>query len=380
MMAIRQIAKKSMRMVKHAGQGIAYDFERKYYAQRRPIKPRTINLLVNDICNSRCVMCLIWKQKRDEELTPDELSQILRDPLFSEIRSVGVSGGEPTLRKDLPQLYEAMCKTLPKLKGTGIITNAIREKDVIERITQSAEICKAHGVTYTVMVSLDGVGEFHDKNRGREGNFESAVNVIRHFRDQTNLPLFIGCTVTKTNVWNMDETLDFCQKEGVYVRFRIAEFIKRLYNEGETTVIRNFDDDERYYLELFFARLEMAYEQDPKVQRTYRNIRNMISGASNRQMGCPYQSRAVVLDCRGQLQYCAPKSKIIGNALNESAQEIYNGNLAERRRILRHDCPTCIHDYHAPITFSEFMDDASARFWRKSLGVNSGLKISRFFS
>src|SRR5436309_696308 len=65
--------------------------------QYLPPKPTVIQFPINDICNSRCVMCNIWERKRDKEITPQELRQILADPLFREVRYVGMSGGEPTL-------------------------------------------------------------------------------------------------------------------------------------------------------------------------------------------------------------------------------------------------------------------------------------------
>lgn len=42
------------------------------------------------------------------------------------------------------------------------------------------------------------------------------------------------------------------KKNSIYGRFRVAEFIKRLYNENKSSVIRNFNDDEVYHLILFF--------------------------------------------------------------------------------------------------------------------------------
>ena len=50
------------------------DLRRRWLSNRLPSKPTTLNLLVNDICNSRCVMCNIWQQKRDIELTPEQLA------------------------------------------------------------------------------------------------------------------------------------------------------------------------------------------------------------------------------------------------------------------------------------------------------------------
>lgn len=348
-------------------------------------KPVVINFNANDICNSKCTMCNIWTRKKDTEISPDEFAQILSDPLYSEVKHIGVTGGEPTLRDDLPALYDAACRTLPNLKGMSSITNAIRAKDVIQRLEEAAAICTKYGKSFSVMVSLDGYGEMHDKVRGREGNFESALQVIRHFKNNTNIPVTVGCTITKDNVWYVEDLWDFLREEGIYGRFRVAEYIQRLYNDDLTDKIRAFDEDEKYHLALFFKKIELVYEQDPMYQRTYRSIHQMLLGGK-RKIACPYQSEGIVLDCRGNIAYCAPKSDLVGNGLETSSWQIYQDNIAARNAILDHDCESCIHDYHAPATKKETQEFVNRVFWKNMIlkggkwpydRLLSGLKVKK---
>jgi MoaA/NifB/PqqE/SkfB family radical SAM enzyme/polysaccharide pyruvyl transferase WcaK-like protein len=363
----------SLRKLRSLSQLTFQDVRLNLLGQVFPLKPTTLNLLASDTCNSRCQMCSIWKRKRNKEFTPDELALILSNPLFSNLRYVGVSGGEPTLRRDLPEVYRVLVQKHPPIHGTGIITNAIRKDDVIVRTLESANVCREAGVPFNVMVSLDGIGEIHDRVRGREGNFESAVAVIRHFRDETDIPISIGCTVTKDNVWHVDDVLDFCRSEGVYGRFRVAEFIRRLYNEEQAEYIRSFTEREAYHLGLFFAKLGYTYEKSPAIRRTYRSIRRMLMEGAERSIKCPWQSTAVTLDCRGQLLYCAPRSPVLGSCLEESAQELYLRSIEERKAILRRDCSNCIHDYHADETVSEWWSDRKDRVWRRRLSLDKAL-------
>ena len=372
--------RRALRLAPKAGRIIWHDIRANHLGRYWPLKPRTLNLLVNDICNSRCQMCRVWQQKRDVEITPQELTQILQDPLFAQLRYVGVSGGEPTLRPDLAQIFHVLAQKEPRLRGVGIITNAIRAQTVIERILASAEICRKAGVRFNVMVSLDGIGDVHDRIRGRQGNFESALRVLRFFRDRTDIPVSFGCTITKDNVWHVDELLDFAREEGLYGRFRVAEFIQRLYNEKQIEVIRNFTPLEAYHLGLFFAKLERTFESNPLYRRTYRNIRAMLMDGAPRAIGCPYQTQDVVLDCRGRLLYCSPRSPVLGSALTTSARRLYLDNLDIRRQIVTHHCPHCIHDYHAPATIREMKQQAAAHWWRRRLGVRSALARSRRLS
>lgn len=312
-------------------------------------KPTILNLLINDVCNSKCVMCNIWKMKIDKEISPEELNQILDDKLFSDLAYVGISGGEPTLRDDLPKLVDVI-SVKQSVKGLGIITNGIQSKKIIGAIDKCNDICKKHKKRFGVMVSIDGLHGIHDNIRGRKNNFDSALEVISHVRDN-GINLTLGCTVVKENVFAVDALLDYCIRNNLYVRFRIGEFINRLYNDDKVESIRNFSYEERYHLALFFFRLEHLYEKNPNVKETYRNIRYMLFEGGTRQSGCPYQTNAVTLDCRGNLIYCSPKSPVLGSCQDTSAISIYKGNISVREKIISSYCSDCIHDYHAPPSY-----------------------------
>src|SRR5262245_13783982 len=165
--------------------------------------PTVIQFPINDICNSKCQMCHIWERKRDHEVTPAELARILDNPLFREVREIGINGGEPTLRKDLAELVQTAIAGLPKLRGVSLITNAIQERKVLKVAAELGRVCADSGVYLDVMVSLDGIGEVHDKVRGVAGNFESANRVIDELLQSPRVgSCRIGCTLIRENVYD----------------------------------------------------------------------------------------------------------------------------------------------------------------------------------
>ncbi|WP_158838010.1 polysaccharide pyruvyl transferase family protein [Polaribacter sp. L3A8] len=329
-------------------------------------KPSVLNLNIIDSCNSKCTMCNIWKQDEALEISPEELGNVLRDPLFSELKHVGVTGGEPTLREDLPEIYMSIIDAVPNLEGVSIITNAIESEDVLNRIKKIKAICDEQNIPFSAMVSIDGVGKAHDNVRGVKGNFETAIKVFKYLENELKIPTSFGCTISKLNVWDADDLLYYVKKHNMYGRFRIAESINRLYNQDRGKVIRNFDEDETYNLILFFEKLKRTYETENTYQRTYSSIQNMLQGG-DRLIGCPYHKNGVVLGSKGQLSYCAPKSKEIGNATETSAIDLYKKNVKEKKRILKENCKSCIHDYHAPITYREQKNNFEEEFYAKIL-------------
>ncbi|MEJ1237888.1 polysaccharide pyruvyl transferase family protein [Chryseolinea sp. T2] len=378
--AMKRISKlvkafKSRMMSSKPGQNVKFWRDYKRFNKSGPFlranriqdKPSVINLNANDICNSKCVMCNIWQQKQDYEITPKDLYNILSNDLFSEVRAIGITGGEPTLRADIHELYAAAIDALPKLEGLSIITNAIKSDDVIERIDRIHRLCLDRSISFSMMVSVDGVGTVHDSVRRREGNFESAIRVLEYFNKKIDTT--IGCTISTVNVWDVDELLFFVQKRGYKARFRIAEFIKRLYNE-DLTVIRNFDADETYHLLLFFHKLMFNYEKNPLYLRTYKSIINQLMGGK-RLIECPYQKGGMVLNSRGEIAYCAPKSKIIGSGLLGDSSQVYYDNLDEKRTILKNYCDSCIHDYHDQFTSEGKFLIKKDTFWKRHLSLDS---------
>lgn len=335
-----------------------------------------VNFNANDICNSRCVMCNIWKQKKTYEVTPEDLKKILKDALYQEVKHIGITGGEPTLRKDLALLYQAIFETLPNIEGASIITNCIRSEDVIARVEEVLAVCAQYNKEFSMMVSLDGVGPVHENVRRIKGNFDSAIKVLTHFKNK-GINITTGTTISKVNVWEVDELLDFFKENDIHGRFRIAEFINRLYNNDNSDIIRNFDEDEKYHLILFFYKLILNYEKNGTYQRTYKSIINILAGG-DRLISCPYRTNGVVLNSRGDLSYCAPKSEVLGNAIEESSYALYRENLSEKERIFKEDCSNCIHDYHAPLSYDEKVKEFDEVRWRLKLSFEPDCSLSYF--
>ena len=318
-----------------------------WVAQHVPMKPTVIQLPVNDICNGRCVMCNIWQRKRDKEITPEELRRILTDPLFGEVQYVGINGGEPTLRADLPDVGRALIESLPKLRGLNVITNAVQAQQVIERVAALAEVAQSGDVAFEVNVSLDGIGDDHDRNRGVTGNFASAVEVINRLR-QAGVSVSVGCTLTPVNCYAADDVLLWCEENGIGKwKFRLGVPIKRTYNDGYAEH-HPFTPEQRFHLIMFFDKLAHRRNMNPAHRRFYRSLVQQLAFGASRQAGCDWRSRGVTLDATGSLSYCSVQSPILGSALTGSARGILKKGLPQRRRILQEHCDRCRHDLLGP--------------------------------
>ncbi len=322
-----------------------FDYYKRYEEYPAPGKPEVLQFPINDICNSRCQMCNIWQQKKDKEITPAEIRQVLADPLFSELRNVGLNGGEPTLRRDIGEVAAAVVETLPKISDIHLITNAILFEKCAEGIRQISAVCRPAGVNLHVMVSLDGVGAVHDTIRGRPGNFESAVKLLDYVKSSDLADkLLIGCTMSRDNIYGMEDLLTWCRENGIHGRFRVAIPHQRLYSQDfpHPTML---DEDRKFHLANFLDQLRLHYEQDDQRQQFYRSLREQILHNTPRRAGCKWKSHGATLGPRGELAYCAVESKTLGNAIEQSPSMLYWENTDHLREIQETKCANCLHDY-----------------------------------
>ena len=85
------------------------------------LKPLKLRMGLTNRCNSRCIMCNIWKMADNEapyletELRTDEYEKIFasNSRFFSRLSHIALTGGEPTLREDIHEFTDAFKKILP---------------------------------------------------------------------------------------------------------------------------------------------------------------------------------------------------------------------------------------------------------------------------
>jgi polysaccharide pyruvyl transferase WcaK-like protein/MoaA/NifB/PqqE/SkfB family radical SAM enzyme len=290
-------------------------------------------------------MCHIWKQKRDTEISPADLRKVLANPLFRRVTSVGINGGEPTLRKDLAELAAAAGDALPRLERFNLITNAIVPKRVMPAIDALADLCAARGLHLDVMVSLDGIGEVHDRVRGIRGNFASAVEVLDHVQAHAGVhSTRIGCTVIRENVHHVEEVLHWCRSRALYARFRLGIPHKRLYG-ADLVAPFALTWDERFHFANFLDYLYLHYEREEGRRAFYRSLRDQVIYDAPRTAGCSWKNEGVTLLHDGGLAYCAVESRTLGNAIAEDAGSLYWSNADHLASIVSDKCRNCHHDY-----------------------------------
>jgi len=157
-------------------------------------------------CNLKCIHC--YAQSRDIEYA-DELTTQQGKELIDDLAQFGspvilFSGGEPTMRKDLPELaMHARDKGMRAVISTN--GTLIDEK--------MAKVLKDIGLSY-VGVSLDGMRETNDKFRGVPGAFDAALQGMRNCKKE-GIKVGLRFTINKKNAQDIPAIFDLLEKEGI---------------------------------------------------------------------------------------------------------------------------------------------------------------------
>ncbi len=217
-----------------------FDYKRKRWFGYKNFQPMTVTYSVTAACQSRCKTCQIGHmymehpERAKNDLSLDEIEKIFKS--MKPVYFFNLSGGEPFLRKDLPDIVALACKYLrPRVIHTP--TNAILSDRIIKNTEEIISIVRAYdsSVPFTVKPSIDGVGDLHDEIRGVKGNFEQllkTINGLRKLEDKyDNFHLELGTVISNFNIDHLEEIEDFVHSLGVEsYRNEVAECRTEFFN------------------------------------------------------------------------------------------------------------------------------------------------------
>ncbi len=307
-------------------------------------------------CNLKCVHC--YAQAKDM-LFKNELSTEEGKNLIDDLAQFGVpvllfSGGEPTIRQDLPELAAYAVK---KGMRAVISTNGTLISE------EMARTLKEIGLSY-VGISLDGMEEIHDRFRGVKGAFKSAIKGIENSK-KAGIKVGLRFTINKinvseiTSVFNLLEEMDIprvcfyhlvyagrgsklvnedlSHKETREAVDLIMDLTKKLHEKDkpkEVLTVDNHADGPYVYLRLL--------KENPKRAKEVLELLEMNEGnSSGRGIGCISWDGEVYAD-----QFWRHYS--FGNVRNRPFSEIWTDTseplmkrLKDKKKYVKGRCATC---------------------------------------
>jgi MoaA/NifB/PqqE/SkfB family radical SAM enzyme len=164
--------------------------------------PPFLILFINSICNQKCEHCFYWRNlNRKDDLSKEELFDLSRS--LGRIENLNLSGGEPFLRPEFGEICRQFIRH-NKVRQIYVPTNGYFTDKTVTQITETLKE-KALNL-FVAEISLDGLGEFHNKFRGSPGAFDKAMQTYDALAklQESDSRLRIHSISTATDV-NMDE-------------------------------------------------------------------------------------------------------------------------------------------------------------------------------
>jgi len=153
-------------------------------------------------CNHRCESCAIWSKPKGVEATADDW-----DRFFASAGSVSwldLTGGEVVLRRDLGAIVDSVHRHLRGLALLHFPTNGLLPDAAVRA---ARHMVRQGGPKVVVTVSVDGPPDAHDRIRGMDGAFESALETLAKLRETPGVDAYAGFTLQERNLGRIDDTI-----------------------------------------------------------------------------------------------------------------------------------------------------------------------------
>ena len=269
-------------------------------------------------CQNRCFFCYASAPERGPqvgELTTDEV-KLLIDKIADQARvpTVSFTGGEPTLRLDLPEL---IAYAIERGLRTNLITNGIRcaNREFVARLADAG--------LHSAQVSLEaGEAAIHDAVVNYEGAFERTVQGVRNLK-AAGIHTHTNTTINNHNRHVLPALIDFLAEMG-------QEYLSMnmVIRTGEAVGVPEIRYDE---IGSIVLPLKEHTESHGMRFVWYSPVPYCLFNPTAHGLGsqsCAAADGLLSIAPDGQVLPCSSFEQGIGNLLNEDFEEIWNRRTA----------------------------------------------------
>lgn len=281
------------------------------------------SIIVTYRCNAKCNMCDVWRYPTN----PSEEIGIELIRKLPKIFFVNVTGGEPFVRQDLPEIIGELRK---KAKRIVISTNGFFTDRIIE-------LCKKFP-DLGIRISIEGAPESNDKIRNIPDGYLRTQETLRKLQETGIKDIGFAMTVQDVNykdlvgLYEMAKKLDY---EFATATLHNSHYFHKLDNK-----IKN-----KEMIIIEFERLIKRLLISEKIKEWFRayfnyGLINYIKG-NPRLLPCEMGRNGFFLDPWGDVLPCngMDEKMPMGNLKEQGWDEIWNSPRAKEARQAVKDCP-----------------------------------------
>ena len=301
--------------------------------------PVNLIFFVTSRCNLLCTHCFYWEElnKKKNELQLDEIENISRS--LPNLLSLSLTGGEPYLRPDLPDIAAAFEQN-SNVRNIQIPSNGLQVEKTVRRAEELLK--KVRRTRVCTGVSLDGPEEVHNQIRQHPQSFQKALETLKELKKLKpsfpDLSMGVALTVSSANQGRLDEFYRFVegelQPDAVTITLVRGKPLDPSLKAVDLKIYHDFSRRVIAYRKAhrltdgWTDRLVIAKEEE-----TYRLI-GEAAVADHRISPCYGGELIAVLSETGEVYLCETLNKSMGNVRNFGCDfaQLWNAELAHAGR------------------------------------------------
>lgn len=336
----QSLVKLTAQLVKN---GIRYHYLR---ATGKPGKPAAVSLEVTHQCIAQCLMCNIWKIPRDvPNLSLEDWVAFLSCDLFSDLKELDITGGEPFLCKDLGELIARICQLkadkLTHLDSIAITTNGLMTRRVVEQTERMLTRLQDAGIQLVMVCAMDAVGPLHDEIRHVKNAWARVNDTIQGLKQlHSRFPgLIIGLktTVLPMNVQELGRIVDYAAGNGLFTILSPCIITEGRYLNPDRADDLVFSPQALGEMQAFFERSTSGWDYHDQQLLQY-----CKTGETHKPCSCGFNYCFV--RSNGDLFLCPLQNSRVGNIREQPAEVLFHSQAASqvRKKIGRYpECRSC---------------------------------------
>lgn len=312
-------------------------------------RPIFITFFITSKCNVKCEHCFYWQKinKNGNELTLEEIEKISSSiPSFPKLL---LSGGEPFLREDVDEICRIFYLN-NKVKQITIPTNGILSDIILKKINTILKSCKNSYVQ--IQLSIDGLGEFHDKIRNAPNTFDRMMKTYEFLKSveekHKNFEVNFCFTFSSLNQHFIKDVYDYLASKG-----NDSFFVLLVREPVKSSTLLEFDFEKymewsRYSMRPNFLENKNLSERIFALRKEYqtRIIENVIKDKKFK-FKCTAGVLTAVIDEVGFVYPCESWRISFGSLREEgyNFKRIWHGKVANefRKTLFSNKC-RCTHE------------------------------------
>jgi Fe-coproporphyrin III synthase len=265
-------------------------------------------------------MCYTWQHpsKKEDEIEPQDLETL------PQMVRLNITGGEPFLREDLSEILDVVKK---KARRVVISSNGFLTKRIVE-------VMKRHK-NVGIRLSVDGIGDTHNKIRGVSRAHEMTLNTLQGLRELGIKDLGIAVTVSDENAKDLVALYGLAKQNCVELATGVLH--NAYYFHKEDNQIADKGSVESGLNNLVREYLKSSHAKDWFRGYYTKGLIDHMHG-KQRALRCTMATDSFYIDPYGDVRPCNVMNLPFGNIKENSFDEIWRGRAAEDARRKVYSC------------------------------------------